>query len=56
MALHDAKELDNDLGRRSNEDLALSSALGIDDVVKTVVENGDANHDWMISAFLGFSV
>jgi hypothetical protein len=33
MALHDAQELDNDLGRGSDEHLALTPTLGIDDVV-----------------------
>lgn len=33
MSLHDAKELDDNLGRRSNEDLTLSPALSIDNVV-----------------------
>lgn len=33
MALHDGEELDDDLGGRPDEDLALATALGIDDVV-----------------------
>ena len=33
MALHDAEELDDDLGGRTDENLALATALGIDDVV-----------------------
>lgn len=37
VALHDAQELDNDLGGGSDKDLALAPALGIDDVVEAVV-------------------
>ena len=37
MSLHDAQELDNDLGRRTDEDLALATALGDDDVVEVEV-------------------
>ena len=33
MALHDSEEFDNDLRRRTDEDLALATALGVDDVV-----------------------
>lgn len=33
MLLHDGEDLDNDLGGRSDEDLSLSSSLGVDDVV-----------------------
>lgn len=44
VLLHDFEELDDDLGRRSDEDLSLSSLLGIDDVVKTVVEDGLTDH------------
>ena len=40
MTLHDAKELDDDLGGRADEDLALATALGVDNVVlQTSVEN-----------------
>jgi len=37
MTLHDTEELDNDLGRRTNKNLTLSTALGIDDIVQAVV-------------------
>jgi hypothetical protein len=37
MALHDAQELDDDLGGRADEHLALAATLGIDDVVEAVV-------------------
>ena len=33
MALHNAQELDDDLGRRADEHLALAAALGVDNVV-----------------------
>jgi hypothetical protein len=33
MSLHDTQEFYDDLGGRSDEDLALSTALGVDDVV-----------------------
>jgi hypothetical protein len=32
MTLHDTQEFYNDLGRGSDEDLALAASLGIDDV------------------------
>lgn len=37
MLLHDGKELDDDLGRGSDKDLALALALSIDNAVKSVV-------------------
>jgi hypothetical protein len=37
VSLHNAQELDHDLGGRADEDLALSPALGIDNVVEAVV-------------------
>ena len=36
MLLHDGEDLDDDLGRRSDHDLSLSSSFGIDDVVLIV--------------------
>lgn len=50
VLLHDRKNLDNDLGGRSDEDLSLSSSLGVDDVVKGVVKNGDSDH---LDSFFG---
>lgn len=44
MLLHDLQELDNDLGRRSDQDLALAGLLGIVDALESVVENGGADH------------
>ena len=37
MTLHDTQELHDDLGARADEHLALSTALGIDNVVEAVV-------------------
>jgi hypothetical protein len=39
VTLHHAQELDDDLGRRANEDLALATALSINDVVLEVFEH-----------------
>lgn len=44
VALHDLEELDNDLGRRSDQDLALASLLGVVDGVERIVEDGSADH------------
>ena len=37
VLLHDGKELDDDLGRRADKDLALALALSVDNAVKSVV-------------------
>lgn len=39
MLLHDRKELDDDLGRGSDEDLTLSGLFGVVDGVESIVEN-----------------
>jgi hypothetical protein len=39
MLLHNAEELDDDLGRRSDQDLSLSRLLGVVDGVERIVEN-----------------
>lgn len=44
VALHDLQELDNDLGRGPDHDLALAHLLGIVDAVKSIVEDGSADH------------
>lgn len=44
MTLHDAKEFDNDLGRGTNKNLTLSTALSVDNIVKTVIQDGYADH------------
>lgn len=50
MLLHDAQELDNDLGAGTDQDLALASLLGIVDSVKRIVEDGSLDHFdvWLI--------
>lgn len=37
MSLHDTEELDNDFRGRADKDLALATALSVDDVVQAVV-------------------
>lgn len=44
MLLHDLQELDNDLGGRSDQDLALAGLLGVVDALESIVENGSADH------------
>lgn len=44
MLLHDLEELDDDLGARSDHDLALAGLLGVVDAVEGIVKNGSANH------------
>ena len=44
MSLHDLEELDDDLGARSDHDLALAGLLGVVDGVEGIVENRSANH------------
>lgn len=44
VALHDLKELDDDLGGRSDQNLALAGLLGVVDVVESIVKDGSANH------------
>lgn len=49
MALHDGQELDDDLGARSDQDLALAGLLGVVDGVERIVEDGSLDHfgGWM---------
>lgn len=44
VLLHNGQNLDDDLGGRSDQDLSLSSSLGVDDVVQAVVKNRDSDH------------
>lgn len=44
VLLHDLEELDDDLGRRTDHDLALAGLLGVVDAVEGIVENGSADH------------
>ncbi len=46
---HDREELDDDLGGRADEHLALATSLGIDDGVEGVVEHRDADHSCDVS-------
>jgi hypothetical protein len=44
VTLHDGQELDNDLGGRADQDLALAGLLGVVDGIEAVVENGSLDH------------
>jgi hypothetical protein len=44
MLLHDRKELDNDLGGRTDKNLTLSTLLSVVDVVQSIVEDRDTDH------------
>lgn len=44
VLLHDSQELDNDLGRRTDHDLASAGLLGVVDGVKRIVEDRSADH------------
>ena len=44
MLLHDGEELDDDLGRRPDKDLALASLLGVVHGVERIVEDGSLDH------------
>jgi hypothetical protein len=39
VLLHDAEELDDDLGGRSDQDLSLSGLLGVVDSIERIVED-----------------
>lgn len=44
MLLHDLEELDDDLGGRADQDLALAGLLGVVDAVEGIVKDGSADH------------
>lgn len=44
VLLHDTKELDDDLGGRTDQDLSLSGLLGVVDGVQRIVEDGGLDH------------
>jgi hypothetical protein len=44
VTLHDGQELDDDLGARSDEDLALSGLFGVVDGIERIVEDGGLDH------------
>jgi len=45
VLLHDVQETDDDLGGRTDQDLALAGLLGVVDGVKRIVENGGLHFD-----------
>ena len=44
MLLHDAEELNNNLGGRADKDLSLSGLLSVIDGVERIVEDGGLDH------------
>jgi hypothetical protein len=44
VALHDSQELDDNLGGRADQDLALASLLGVVDGIEAIVEDGSLDH------------
>jgi len=44
VLLHDAQELDDDLGAGTNEDLALAALLGVVDGIERIVKDGSLDH------------
>lgn len=44
VTLHDLQELDDDLGARADQDLALAGLLGVVDGVERIVEDGSLDH------------
>lgn len=44
VLLHNAEELDNDLGAGSDQNLTLARLLGVVDGVERIVEDGCLNH------------
>jgi hypothetical protein len=44
VLLHDSEELDDDLGGRTDQDLALASLLGVVHGVERIVEDGSLDH------------
>lgn len=44
MLLHDAEEFNDNLGRRSKQDLSLSLSLGVDNAAESVIQDADSDH------------
>jgi hypothetical protein len=44
VTLHDGQELDDDLGGRTDHDLALAGLLGVVDSIEAIVEDGSLDH------------
>ena len=49
VLLHDVQETDDDLGGRTDQDLALAGLLGVVDGVKRIVENGGLHLDGVVA-------
>lgn len=45
VLLHNLKELDDDLGDRADQDLALATLLSVGDRLEAVSQHTHANHD-----------
>lgn len=45
LGLHELKELDDDLGGRTEEDLTLASLLRVVDVLQSIAQNTGSDHD-----------
>ena len=56
MLLHDLEELDDDLGGRTDQDLALAGLLGVVDGLERIVENGSLDHFGGVVRFSGREV
>ena len=52
VLLHDVQEADDDLGGRTDQDLALAGLLGVVDGVERIVENGSLDHFGGLSKIL----
>lgn len=44
MLLHDGEELDYDLGNGTNQNLTLSTFLGVVNALKSIVQHADSHH------------
>lgn len=51
MLLHNGQELDDDLRRRTDENLALARLLGVVDGVERIVEDGGLDHFGVMRRF-----
>jgi hypothetical protein len=44
MSLHNAEELDDDLGARPDHNLTFTGLLGVVDTLESIVKNRDSHH------------
>lgn len=44
MSLHELKKLDNDLGGRAEDDLALALLFGVVDALQSIAKNTSSDH------------